>query len=245
MLRYGCANHTADRVAGTFFPTVLPHFTMSGQQQHSHILIAWATHESHRKSLDIRGICLSPRQRPERTTMLLTARTLTQIGNTRTRAALSLVKRSHCERRCQCFPMIRFDARAQSTPRHSSRACFPAYSAHKLCIGVSLFAKQCHRADGGLMSHGTCFVALMIIPTLDTSANRQLPLSTRSSYWLRSLGLDTFPRTILASETCHLHTLIYDDIIAEVGSNIVISFQTLMKISSFDIGPGKVRIVVR
>lgn len=141
--------------------------------------------------------------------------------------------------------MIRFDAKAQSTPRYSSRACFPAYHAHKPCIGVSPFARQCHRADGGLISDGTCFVALMIIPTLDTSANRQLPLSTRSSDWLHSLGLDTFPRMILASATCHLHTLIYDDIIAEVGRNIVNSFQTLMKISSFNISPGKVRIVVR
>lgn len=245
MLRYGCANHIVDCVAGTFFPTVLPHLTKSGQQQHPLVLIAWATHESHRKSLDICGICLSPRQHPEWTTMLLTARTMPQIGNTRTRAALSLVKRSHCERRCQRFPMIRFDARTQSTPRYSSRACFPAYHAHKPCIGVSPFARQCHRADGGLMSDGKCFVALMIIPTLDTSANRQLPLSTRSSDWLRSLGQDTFPRMILASATCHLHTLIYDDIIAEVGRNIVNSFQTLMKISSFDIGPGKVRIVVR
>ena len=80
VLRNGCANHTADCVAGTFFPTVLPHLTKSGQQQHSRVLIAWTTHESHRKSVDTCGICLSPRQHPERTTMLLTAQTIPQIG---------------------------------------------------------------------------------------------------------------------------------------------------------------------
>jgi hypothetical protein len=77
------------------------------------------------------------------------------------------------------------------------------------------------------MYDGTCFVALMIIPTLDTSANRQLPLSTRSSDWLRSLGLDTFPGMVLALAICHLHTLIHDDIIAEFGRNIVNSFSNI------------------
>jgi hypothetical protein len=130
-------------VAGTFFPTVLPHLTKSGRQRHPRVLIAWTTHKSHRKSLDICGICLSPRQHPERTTMLLTARTMPQIGEHTDAGRPEQVKRSHCERRCQCIPTIRFDARAQSTPRYSSRACFPAWHAchtHKPCIDVSPFA---------------------------------------------------------------------------------------------------------
>ena len=77
------------------------------------------------------------------------------------------------------------------------------------------------------MSEGMCFVALMIIPTLDTSANRQLPLSTRSSDWPRSLPLDTFPRVVLVLATCHLNTLIHDDIMAEAGRNMVNSFSNL------------------
>ena len=35
---------------------------------------------------------------------------------------------------------------------------------------------------------GRAFVALMIIPTLDNSANQQLPSSTRSSRWLVHWG---------------------------------------------------------
>jgi hypothetical protein len=74
---------------------------------------------------------------------------------------------------------------------------------------------------------GRAVVALMIIPTLDTSANRQLPLSTRSSDWLHSLGLDTFLRFVLALGICHPHTLIHDDIIAEFGRNVVNSISNI------------------